>query len=445
MLSEFVRDHRDEIVGRCRARVSRRMVPRPTPLELEHGIPLFLRELEQTLECQLQHRSGAATAAVQHGEDLLRSGFTIAQVVYDYGDVCQTITELAIERSAPITTEEFRTLNNCLDNAIAEAVSGYARRHELDVVAEVASHANQHLGLVAQDLRSMLTSATLAFEVLRTGSVGIQGSTGDVLGHSLIGMRDRVDRSLTEVRLAAGVARQEHIAVGRFLEEIEVSALLGVHARKVRLTVPQVDPDLAVESDRQIPLVDPLELAPERVQVHASSQPCLAPCARDAGPRAVRDRGPVRRDPAEHGRASARAVCAAEQRGHRARARALRSRREDAPRCHPRLQPEPRLHVHGRPAAVPELTELSAAHGRAAAHGHAPRCKMSRVAFSTLPVADTSRRPALPPPHRSSLGWSPTCITWESPFNLGLIYEPSLRSSSAWIGRRTPSGSRPEP
>jgi signal transduction histidine kinase len=252
MLSEFVRDHRDEIIARCRARVAERMVPRPTPLELEHGIPLFLRELEQTLDSKLRNLPGAATAAVQHGEDMLRSGFTIAQVVQDYGDACQTITELAIERQAPITTEEFRALNSCLDSAIAEAVTAYAHRHELDVVAELAFDANHHLGLIAHELRRMLTSATLAFDVLRSGSVGIQGSTGDVLGHCLIGLRDRVDRSLTEVRLTTGIARQEHIPVAGLLEEIEVSAVLGAHARKLRLTVTQVDPELAVESDRQI-------------------------------------------------------------------------------------------------------------------------------------------------------------------------------------------------
>ncbi|HEX3759152.1 MAG TPA: HAMP domain-containing sensor histidine kinase [Kofleriaceae bacterium] len=247
-----MRDHREEIIARCRARVAERMVPRPTPLELERGIPLFLRELERTLASTLRQSPEAPTAAVQHGEDLLRSGFTIAQVVHDYGDACQSITGLAIERNAPITTEEFRALNNCLDSAIAEAVTAYAHRRELDAVAEVVGDANQHLGLIAQELRSLLTSATLAFEALRTGSVGIQGSTGDMLEHTLIALSDRVDRSLTEVRLTSGFARQEHIAVGRFLEDIEVSAVLGAHARKLRLTVTHVDPELAVESDRQI-------------------------------------------------------------------------------------------------------------------------------------------------------------------------------------------------
>ena len=252
MLSDFVRDHREEIIARCRARVAERMVPRPTPLELEHGIPLFLRELEHTLERKLGNVPTTATSAVQHGEDLLRSGFTIAQVVQDYGDACQTITELAIERSAPITTEEFAALNHCLDSAIAEAVTAFAHRHEVDAVAEAADDANHQLGLIAQDLRSMLSSATLAFEVLRTGSVGIQGSTGDVLGHNLTALRDRVDRSLTEVRLTNGLAHLEDILVGGLLEEIEVSSVLGAHARKLRLTVTQVEPELAVNSDRQI-------------------------------------------------------------------------------------------------------------------------------------------------------------------------------------------------
>jgi len=58
---------------------------------------------------------------------LLRLGFTVSQVVHDYGDICQTITALAVEQSASISVEEFQTLNLCLDTAIAEAVTEYAR------------------------------------------------------------------------------------------------------------------------------------------------------------------------------------------------------------------------------------------------------------------------------------------------------------------------------
>jgi hypothetical protein len=62
-------------------------------------------------------------SAGRHGEDLLRMGLTIAQVVHDYGDVCQAITDLANKLEVPITGEEFRLLNLCLDDAIAGAVN----------------------------------------------------------------------------------------------------------------------------------------------------------------------------------------------------------------------------------------------------------------------------------------------------------------------------------
>jgi hypothetical protein len=234
--------------------VAERMAPCATRSELEHGIPLFLRDLEQALASELRSdpRPRAATAALEHGRDLLRSGFTIAQVVHDYGDACQTITELAIERKAPIRTEEFRALNKCLDNAIAEAVTEYARQHELDALAEGTRRSNEYLGFFAHELRNLLASGMLAFDALRSGSVGIRGSTADVLEHSLVGLRDLVDRSLTELRLSTGLARQEHIAVGPFLEDIEVSAVLSARTRKLRLTVTEVDPELAVQADRHV-------------------------------------------------------------------------------------------------------------------------------------------------------------------------------------------------
>ena len=66
------------------------------------------------------------SSAAKHGSDLLAMGFTVSQVVHDYGDVCQAITELAIEKRAKISAEDFHTLNRCLDTAIAE--SGHRAR-----------------------------------------------------------------------------------------------------------------------------------------------------------------------------------------------------------------------------------------------------------------------------------------------------------------------------
>ena len=42
MLHEFVTANREELIRRCRSKVSRRASPPVTLTELEHGVPLFL-------------------------------------------------------------------------------------------------------------------------------------------------------------------------------------------------------------------------------------------------------------------------------------------------------------------------------------------------------------------------------------------------------------------
>src|SRR6188474_890980 len=143
MLHEFLTSNRADLIERCRLKVAERSAPRVTQAELTHGIPLFLDQLiktlqvEQTSEPMKSRRvSGPAgggspvsselgSAAALHGRELLQQGFTVDQVVHDYGDLCQAITDLAFERGVPIQVDEFRTLNRCLDNGIADAVSEY--------------------------------------------------------------------------------------------------------------------------------------------------------------------------------------------------------------------------------------------------------------------------------------------------------------------------------
>src|SRR5688572_13528886 len=127
MLHEFVTLNRDEIIKRCKKRVSTRPNPAAADPDIEHGVPLFLDQLVEKL--RFPETSGAAigATAAKHGHDLLLKGFSVSQVVHDYGDICQSITELAVESNAPIGTDEFRSLNECLDNAIAGAVTVYGR------------------------------------------------------------------------------------------------------------------------------------------------------------------------------------------------------------------------------------------------------------------------------------------------------------------------------
>jgi signal transduction histidine kinase len=248
MLDVFLRTNRERIIAETRKKVALRPAPRATEAELLHGVPLFLEQLVATLENVGSSTAAMSASALLHGDEMRLKGFTLAQVVHDYGDICQAVTELAIEQDAPITTEEFRTLNRCLDDAIAHAVTGYAHRRDL----VIADEHTQRLGRLAHELRNRVQTATLAFDILRRGSVGVGGSTAAALGRSLDGLREIIDRSLAEVRLEAGIDRRQRFSLADFIEEVEICAVIDANSRGIHLTVPPVDQNIEIEADRQI-------------------------------------------------------------------------------------------------------------------------------------------------------------------------------------------------
>jgi hypothetical protein len=190
LLHEFITEHRSEIITRCNKRLHARSASRPME-PLAKGVPLFLDQIAEALRLRLGPTPIMAETATIHGADLLRRGFTVAEVIHDYGDVCQTVTELAVEEHAQITALEFKTFNLCLDDSIAQAVTEHGRLRE-GAHTDRRSHAAQALG-------HCLDAAILAYDLLRSGQVGIGGSTGAVLG-----------RSLTELRALVA----EHLAAG---------------------------------------------------------------------------------------------------------------------------------------------------------------------------------------------------------------------------------------
>ena len=252
MLHEFIVINRAEIIRRCRAKVATRSIPPPTEAEIDHGVPLFLDQLVDALRLGLSSSPEIGRSAVLHGHDLLRQGFTVSQVVHDYGDICQSVTELAVELQAPISTEDFQTLNRCLDDAIAGAVTEYGRgRNQSTLDGEVA-RGSERLGFLAHELRNLTQTALVAFEILQTGDVGVSGSTGTVLHRSLKGLAALIGRALEEVRLTQRVGHREAFLVSAFIDELAPAASLMAADRGIALTVMPVGDGVAVEADRDI-------------------------------------------------------------------------------------------------------------------------------------------------------------------------------------------------
>jgi signal transduction histidine kinase len=254
MLHDFLRANREEILGRSRAKLVGRKIPTPTPAELKDGLPLFLDQLVEILRAEAGdrtsgHRSVSLHAAL-HGGELLRMGLTVGQVVHDYGSICQSVTELADERDIDITADEFQTFNRCLDDAIAQAVTAYEQQRDQGVGGGAPGAA--HLAFLAHEMRNLLNTAMLTFDAVAKGRVGLQGSTGLLLGRTLRRMRVLIDRTLVEARIEAGVPAPERVRVAELLEEIEVVATLEANDHNVKLSVDFGPDDLRVEADRQI-------------------------------------------------------------------------------------------------------------------------------------------------------------------------------------------------
>jgi signal transduction histidine kinase len=268
---EFLIHNRDELIGRCEAKVAQRPLRAATADQLKNGVPLFLDQLTQTLRAEKEgdpvdslRISGASggdgsslseigLSATAHGRQLLELGYTVNQVVHDYGDLCQAITDLAVERDAPFSVEEFRTLNRCLDNAIADAVTEFSAQRDLSVSRRHSAEANERLGFLVHELRNSLNTAKLAVSALETGQLPISGATGGVLKRSLLALTTLVARSMDEVRVAAAPQLTgEVFSLAKFIGDAGNAAHLEANARACPFTVRNVDASIEVEGPREL-------------------------------------------------------------------------------------------------------------------------------------------------------------------------------------------------
>jgi signal transduction histidine kinase len=270
MMYEFLLNNRSELEKRCRTKVQQRSGRSATEQELKTGIPMFLDQLIRTLLTEQSNKpldslkisgpsgGGAAlsevqTSAAQHGRALLYLGFSVDQVVHDYGDLCQAITDLAFERDAPFQVDEFRTLNRCLDNAIADAVTEFSYQRDSEIEAKRNTEAAEKLGYLAHELRNSLGSATLAFSAAKAGNLPLTGATGAILERSLTALRVLIDRSLAEAQSLGTPERQARIfSVGGFIDEIQAAGTLAAKVRGSQFTVGAVDQTIAINGNREL-------------------------------------------------------------------------------------------------------------------------------------------------------------------------------------------------
>ncbi len=267
MMYRFLENHRADLVMRCKDKVAARPQRAATEDQLANGVPMFLDQLIRTLRAEhagsedasleISGASGGdglalsevGLTAIAHGASLLSLGYTVDQVVHDYGDLCQSITDMAFELDAPFAVDEFRTLNRCLDNAIADAVLEFSTQRDVRVLERHNDETRERVGFLVHELRNAVATATLAVGALRFGNMSIGGATGDVLTRSLNSLTVLINRAVSEVRVGLESDRSS-FPVASFIADAERAARLHANAAVCTLSVSKVAPQLQVRGNR---------------------------------------------------------------------------------------------------------------------------------------------------------------------------------------------------
>ena len=275
---EFLFKNEEEILELTESKSLKLAGVRASSLQLKQGLPIFFQQLlgillldrPDQIETAANRAEGAkgamesdesaiaiargkpeeaevAKVAGLHGSEMLRLGYTLSHVVHAYGAMCQAITELAEKKRISIDSRSFHNLNECLDVAIAGAVTEYQKLRE----TQEKSREDQHLGFLTHELRNALMSATISLQLIERGTVGVNGSTGTILKKSLKRMGELIERSLTEIRLRVDPA--VHIESERLLvivDQILVTADVEAQAKGQKIEL-EIDPTLMIHADQQ--------------------------------------------------------------------------------------------------------------------------------------------------------------------------------------------------
>ena len=276
-LLEFLRRNEKAILTSIDERSPALATARLASEQLQRGLPIFFKQLLEVLE-QLSANSAASEldtdgsvnaanatgqsiiapatsraydvevikSAGAYGKELQRLGFNLTHVVQAYGAICQAITGLAIAKEAAITTGEFRELNRCLDTAIAGAVTTFlADRAVGDNTRET-----EHLGFLAHELRNGLAIINTSLQLIKGGTVGFGGSTGQVLDRALKRQQELIDRSLADVRLRVDPkVHKESASLLKLIDQIVATAEAEALQKKQVLEI-DVEPGLEIEADQ---------------------------------------------------------------------------------------------------------------------------------------------------------------------------------------------------
>jgi signal transduction histidine kinase len=236
-LHEVLATKSDDVMHRWKANVRGTIAPEAIgPVELIDHLPTFLREIRAALREAdgLQTTESCpedSTTAAVHGEQRLRLGFSLDSVVREYGALRDAIVATGRDAGVQITFRELDVLSGAIISGIAQAVTEYTRQRD----AELLRSANEHFAFVAHELRNPLSSATLAFELLKTkGIIPTEERSARTLERGLKRASELIEHTLKLARVASGIElRRQTTTLEELFEDAENGASPEAEAKNV--------------------------------------------------------------------------------------------------------------------------------------------------------------------------------------------------------------------
>jgi hypothetical protein len=111
----------------------------------------------------------------------------------------------ASEQDTSISADEFHIFNRCLDDAIAEAVTSFGRARQVSI-DDQAGTLQQRVAVFTDEHQRLVGMALQAYAAINTDNVGLRGSTGTSLFHTLGELHSLVARTLPEAEASSAVA-----------------------------------------------------------------------------------------------------------------------------------------------------------------------------------------------------------------------------------------------
>jgi len=167
-LANLIEQERDDLLARWRSQV--RELPAAQGMDtptLNDHIPVLLTELVSALRERSDQTIAEALcegSPPAHGQQRLKDGFDIEEVVAEYNILRGCIHDLANRNGLSMNGQPFHILNRVLDGAIGSAVQTFATLKAL----EVQRRREDYLAFVAHDLRTPLAAIALTGSLLNT-------------------------------------------------------------------------------------------------------------------------------------------------------------------------------------------------------------------------------------------------------------------------------------